>query len=450
MDGRQLVRTRIVGLAVWVSVLTVALFGVPLAVAVWQYALVDERSDLERTASSVAIAVAADVLREEPVDDSAWTGDTAIGVYDDEGTRIAGRGPRSGGSAVDDALGGEPSIDIDDGSLVVAVPVSHDAEVIGAVRAMAPRGTVVRQVAFTWAGMVALAAVVITAVWLVARRQARRLALPLEQLSLAARRLGDGDFSVRTRQEDIAEIDAVGTSLNTTAARLDDLLARERAFSADASHQLRTPLAGLRLRLEAALERSDNDLRPAIRASLADADRLEQTIDELLALARDTRSTSAQPVDLDELIVELDRDCRTRLARDGRTMQILRDPRTPPPLASAAAVRQVLRVLLDNAALHGAGTVTIAVRESTDAVAIDVSDNGPGIPMPEPELFARRNGRAGGHGIGLALARRLAEAEGGRLYLSRPAPPTFTLLLRVSPEPQPAAARAIPSAAPSS
>jgi signal transduction histidine kinase len=449
MDGRQLVRTRIVGLAVWVSVLTVALFGVPLAVAVWRYAVVDERSDLERTATSVAIAVAADVLREDPVDDSAWVGDTSIGVYDDEGGRIAGRGPSSGDSAVDDALDGDPASDIDNGRLVVAVPVTHDADVIGAVRAMAPHGTVVQQVAFTWAAMAALAAVVITAVWLIARRQARRLALPLEQLSLAARRLGDGDFSVRTRPEDIAEIDAVGASLNTTAARLDDLLARERAFSADASHQLRTPLAGLRLRLEAALERSDNDLRPAIRASLADADRLEQTIDELLALARDTRSTSAQPVDLDSLLAEIDRDWRARLERDGRTMQILRDPRTPPPLASAAAVRQVLRVLLDNAALHGAGTVTVVVRESTDAVAIDVSDNGPGIPMPEPQLFARRLGRAGGHGIGLALARRLAEAEGGRLYLTRPAPPTFTLLLPGSPALQAFTPRAIPSAAPS-
>jgi signal transduction histidine kinase len=449
MDGRQLVRTRIVGLAVWVSVLTVALFGVPLAVAVWRYALVDERSDLERTANSVAIAVAADVLREDPVDDSAWTGDTKIGVYDDDGNRIAGKGPTDGGSPVSDALDGDPGVDTEGGNLVVAVPVSHDADVIGAVRAMAPRGTVVQQVAFTWAGMVALAALVITAVWLVARRQARRLALPLEQLSLAARRLGDGDFSVRTRPEDIAEIDAVGASLNTTAARLDDLLARERAFSADASHQLRTPLAGLRLRLEAALERSDNDLRPAIRASLADADRLEQTIDELLALARDTRSTSAQPVDLDVLLAEIDRDWRARLARDGRTMQVLRDPRTPPPLASVAAVRQVLRVLLDNAALHGAGTVTVVVRESTDAVAIDVSDNGPGIPMPEPELFARRTGRATGHGIGLALARRLAEAEGGRLYLTRPAPPTFTLLLPVGLEPQAVTAHAIPAALPS-
>lgn len=151
---------------------------------------------------------------------------------------------------------------------------------------------------------------VIAAAWLIARRQARGLAVPLEHLSLAAGRLGEGDFSVRTRPEHIPEIDAVGESLNTTAARLDDLLARERAFSADASHQLRTPLAGLRLRLEAALERPDTELRPAIHASLREADRLEQTIDELLALARDIRGTAVQPLEPDALLAEIEQDRR--------------------------------------------------------------------------------------------------------------------------------------------
>jgi signal transduction histidine kinase len=98
---------------------------------------------------------------------------------------------------------------------------------------------------------------------------------------------------------------------------------------------------------------------------------------------------------------------------------------------SAAAVRQVLTVLVDNAATHGRGTITVAVREAAAAVAIDVGDEGAGVH--EPELFARR---ADGHGIGLALARRLAEAEGGRLQLTRAAPPIFTLLLPVGSEPE--------------
>jgi signal transduction histidine kinase len=190
-------------------------------------------------------------------------------------------------------------------------------------------------------------------------------------------------------------------------------LARERAFSADASHQLRTPLAGLRLRLEAALEGPDSSLRAAIEASFGEADRLEQTIDELLALARDVRGTTAEPFDVATLLSEVDQDWRTRLDGDGRTLHVIHEPGAPIALASASAVRQVLRVLMDNASRHGAGTVTVTLREATDAVAIDVSDLGPGIQLSESALFTRRDSRSGGHGIGLALARRLAEAEGG-------------------------------------
>jgi signal transduction histidine kinase len=221
----------------------------------------------------------------------------------------------------------------------------------------------------------------------------------------------------------------VGSALNSTAERLDDMLARERSFSADASHQLRTPLTGLRLRLEAALEHPGQDLRHAITDGIASADRLEQTIEELLALARDTRSSNTTPLDLPTLLDEIESGWHDRLAAQDRALQVAVDPHAPVSLASTAAVRQVLTVLLDNAATHGSGTVSVAVRNAADALAIDVSDEGDGITAPEPELFTRRSRLADGHGIGLALARSLAEAEGGRLRLTRPAPPTFTLLV---------------------
>jgi signal transduction histidine kinase len=270
----------------------------------------------------------------------------------------------------------------------------------------------------------------VAAAWLVGRRQARRLARPLEDLVVAARRLGEGDFSVRTRQGGIPEIDSVGNALNHTAGRLDDLLARERSLSADVTHQLRTPLACLRLRLEAALEPPDQDLRSAIIASLADADRLELTIDELLALAHDKRATGAGPLDLRALLGEMSPEWRERLALEGRGLDLNIDSGAPDPRASAAAVRQVLAVLLDNATTHGKGTVAVTVREATNAVAIDVSDEGPGVHEPESVLFGGRADQRNGHGIGLALARRLAEGEGGRLELAWRTPPVFTLLLQ--------------------
>jgi signal transduction histidine kinase len=89
-------------------------------------------------------------------------------------------------------------------------------------------------------------------------------------------------------------------------------------------------------------------------------------------------------------------------------------------------------VLLDNAATHGAGTVVLTVRDAGAALAVEVADEGPG-PADVDGLFRRRTNGMNGHGIGLSLARGLAEAEGGRLGLSRARPPVFTLLLPAAP-----------------
>jgi signal transduction histidine kinase len=423
------VRRRIIGLAVWVSVLAIGLFGVPLAVAVLQYAVQDARSDLAQRARSVAIDVSADVYDDDQIEDIDQSGPIEVAVYDGDGDWLAGSGAGGGSDELDFALDGEFGAGSDGGHYIVAVPVTHSDEVIGAVRATTPRSAVWEKVLPVWAAMAALAALAVVTAWLVGRRQARRLALPIEDLAVGARRLGEGDFSVRNRRGGIKEIDAVAAALDSTAVRLDDLLARERAFSADASHQLRTPLAGLRLRLEAALERADQDPRPAIAASFVDADRLETTIDELLALARDQRASQAGPIDLAALLGDLSPEWRERLALRGRGLDVTIDAGAPEACASAAAVRQVLAVLVDNATRHGRGTVRVAVREATGAVAVDVADEGPGVQEPEGVLFARRADQRNGHGIGLALARRLAEAEQGRLELTRPSPPVFTLLL---------------------
>lgn len=105
----------------------------------------------------------------------------------------------------------------------------------------------------------------------------------------------------------------------------------------------------------------------------------------------------------------------------------------PAVTASAAALRQILNVLLDNALHHGAGTVTLLATDLADAVAVEVSDAGHGLAGDPATAFARRSAHARGHGIGLALARSLAEADGGRLLVRRAAPhPVFALLLPVA------------------
>lgn len=427
-------RRRIVVLAVLAAMLAIGLFGIPLGAAMAQFFLDDQQLQLQQVADAAAIAAAYDLARGQIPTDLPVGAGAAVGVYSVAGVKRSGAGPRLAEPVVRRAASGRTTSSADiEGQLVIAVPVGdHDRShggvpVAGIVRVAGDYAGVRERIVGTWAGMLALAAAAVALTGLLARRQARRLAAPLEALSEAAGRLGAGDFDVRTRPGGIPEIDSAGASLNTTATRLGDLLARERAFSAHASHQLRTPLTGLRLQLETALTAPAGDPRDVYTGALDSVDRLEQTITDLLALARDVRPATG-PLAVDELLAELTDTWRPALAARGRALNVRAEARLPVSGASAAAVRQILGVLVDNAVTHGAGTVSVRARDAETALAVDVGDEGQGIPAGRSP-FDRRDENGAGHGIGLPLARALAEAEGGRLVLTRPRPPVFTLLL---------------------
>jgi signal transduction histidine kinase len=426
------VRRRIVGLSVLAAIVAITLFGLPLGVLVARYYSGDELAELDRVASAAAVDAAGDLLNGRvPVPPVTEDG-TEIGIYNAAGLRIVGGGPVRGDAVVTQAASGDTQSDSGGERLVVAVPITNQRDVVAVVRASTPRSEAYPRIGLAWLVMAALGALAVSITWLVARRQAGRLARPLERLSSAAEALGDGDFSVRSSRSGVPEIDSVGATLDHTAERLGTVLGRERAFSADASHQLRTPLAGLRLRLEAALDDPSADLRAVVEAGIADTDRLDATITDLLALARDVGAAREQ-LDIQGLLDEIRQGWHGRLAAAGRPLRITSDADGTRVNASTAAVRQVLTVLLDNASQHGNGAVTLAVRVADGALAFDVTDQGPGLDASDGELFARRAPGAAGHGIGLSLARSLAEAEGGRLRLSIPSPPTFTLLLPLAP-----------------
>ncbi|MCW2648260.1 MAG: hypothetical protein QOF87_101 [Pseudonocardiales bacterium] len=421
-------RRRIVGLTVLAAVLATCLFGVPLAVAAARYFISDEHNELERTADTTALAISGDLSRARvPSGVPQPESGTQVSVYDRSGIRLAGPGPGRADDLVSRALRGSVASGDVGSRTAVAVPVSDGDAVTGAVLVTADRGQVYRRIGESWLAMLGLAAAAVAISWLLARRQARRLARPLERLSVVAERLGGGDFSVRTSPVGIPEIDTVSTALDRTAERLGSLVERERAFSADASHQLRTPLTGLQLGLEAALATPGTDLRAAMRDALVAAERLESTVTDLLALARDA-PVENRVLDVDEFLRGVRARWHGPLAAANRPLRFSVEPALPPTGISSAAAEQILDVLIENTLRHGRGAVTVTARAAESALAIEVSDEGPPIEADPRELFRRRSAGAGGSGIGLALARRLAESEGGRLVLSSPSPPRFTLL----------------------
>lgn len=421
-------RRRIVGLTVLAAVLATCLFGIPLAAAAARYFVVDEQRELERTADVTALAVSGDLARaRQAATLPAHEPGLEVSVYDSAGVRTAGPGPHRAGSFVRQTVRGAAASGEVGGRIAAAAAVSDGDRVVGAVLVTAGHGQVYARIARTWAGMLALAIAAIAIAWVIAHRLSGRIAGPVERLALVAERLGDGDFSVRTARAGIAEVDTVNTSLDRTAERLGSLVERERAFAADASHQLRTPLTGLQLGIESALTDPDADLRAALGAVLGTARQLESTVTDLLALARD-RPRGTQALDITALTSELRTRWNGLLGNADRPLRIEVDRDVPQTRVSRAAVTQILDVLLDNALRHGRGSVSVTVRDAGAAMAIDVADEGPAITGDSRELFRRRSADAEGTGIGLALARRLAESEGGRLVLSSPHPPRFTLL----------------------
>ncbi len=175
---------------------------------------------------------------------------------------------------------------VEGGDLAVIAPIPSDQKAVGTVRAAIPYRTVTDRVHRAWAVMALLALIATGLAAVLARRQSVRLAAPLERLTRAARALGDGDFTVRAERSGLREADTASRALEDTAAQLGDLLDRERAFSSDVSHQLRTPLTALMVGLEGALDRPDADLRSAIHDALSRGEHLSTTIDDLISLVR--------------------------------------------------------------------------------------------------------------------------------------------------------------------
>jgi signal transduction histidine kinase len=280
-------------------------------------------------------------------------------------------------------------------------------------------------VAGLMAGAVALAAWLATVI-------AAWLARPVEELAEAAGRLGAGDPRPLGRRYGAADLDQVADGLDSSARRLSSLLAADRELAVDASHQLRTPLTALSMRLEEMIAAADDPdvVREEGSAALAQAERLADVVTQLLSPARRATAASAELTGIDEIVQQQVVEWGPAFRRARRKLVVI-GARGLQAHVTPGGLAQVLATLLDNALMHGGGTVTIQTSQSTRSVVIEVRDEGNGVP---PDLVSRIfersvSGRPEGTGLGLALARTMAAADGGRVVLVKAKPATFGVFL---------------------
>lgn len=415
-------RRRLINTTLGVVLVVVAVLGVPLAFVETHAIETSARDSLKAEAARVLEVVELRLASGDQPDVSLLRQQVEPHRY--AVVRIPGR--------PDQRLGEKPSGRIFDvtmkGALGESVTVGEPREAVtGKVRESL--------LLIFGVALLAVAAAGALAVW-----QARRLTRPLTDLAETAERLGSGDPRPRHRRYGVAELDRVAEVLDRSAERIARMLTAERRLAADASHQLRTPLTALSMRLEEIIATEDPDIvKEEAAIALSQVERLTDVVQRLLtssrrgAGGRDPRNMSAITVSVDDVIQQQIDEWRPNFRETDRTIRV-EGARGLTAVATPGALSQVLATLVENTLMHGAGAVTIRTRTTGTSVVVEVEDEGAGVP---DELGARVFERAvSGHnstGLGLAVARDLAEADGGRLEMLQQRPPVFAVFLAEHP-----------------
>ncbi len=297
-----------------------------------------------------------------------------------------------------------------------------------------PRSSVTNEVWRTLLMIGAVATLAVIAAVLLAVRQANRLASPLTDLAETAERLGSGDPRPRHKRYGVPELDRVADVLDSSAERIARMLTAERRLAADASHQLRTPLTALSMRLEEITVTDDPDtVKEEATIALAQVERLTDVVERLLTNSRDPRTGSAVAFDLDEVVKQQLEEWRPAYRSAGRAI-VHSGKQNLQAVGTPGAVAQVLAALIENSLMHGGGTVALRTRVAANQAVIEVTDEGPGVTSElGTRIFERAISGRNSTGIGLAVARDLAEADGGRLEMLQAQPPVFGLFLSRTP-----------------
>ncbi|UQX01450.1 ATP-binding protein [Streptomyces sp. RerS4] len=412
-------RRRLINSTLAVVLVVIAVFGVSLVIVETRTITSSAQDRIGSEALRLLGTVEADALERRPVDAGALAEQLGLGTY----ARVT--------------VPGQPTVEVGDridGSVIRGTARGEQGELIVVEES---RSTVTREVGRTLAVVGAVALLAVVAAVLLALRQANRLASPLTDLAETAERLGSGDPRPRHKRYGVPELDRVADVLDASAERIGRMLTAERRLAADASHQLRTPLTALSMRLEEITVTEDLEtVREEATIALTQVERLTDVVQRLLTNSRDPRTGSAVPFDLDEVVKQQIEEWRPAYRSAGRA--IVRSGKTGVrAVGTPGAVSQVLATLVENALMHGGGTVALRTRVIGNQAVLEVTDEGPGVP---PDLgnriFERAISGRNSTGIGLAVARDLAEADGGRLELLQAKPPVFALFLsRTAPQP---------------
>ncbi|GAA3885944.1 two-component system sensor histidine kinase DraK [Streptomyces lacrimifluminis] len=394
----------------------IAVFGVSLVIVETRTISASAQDRVDSEAVRLASIVDSRILGDEQINSKVLRGLVTGDRY--AVVRIPGR------AAIE--VGDKPTGDV--------ISAEENGEEGETVRVEEPRSSVTREVGRTLLIIGAVALLAVIAAVVLAVRQANRLASPLTDLAETAERLGSGDPRPRHKRYGVPELDRVADVLDSSAERIARMLTAERRLAADASHQLRTPLTALSMRLEEITLTDDPDtVKEEATIALTQVERLTDVVERLLTNSRDPRTGSAVSFDLDEVIQQQLAEWRPAYRSAGRAIvssgkQHLQAVGTP------GAVAQVLAALIENSLMHGGGTVALRTRVIGNQAVIEVTDEGPGVPADlGARIFERAISGRNSTGIGLAVARDLAEADAGRLEMLQAQPPVFGLFLSRTP-----------------
>jgi two-component system, OmpR family, sensor kinase len=314
--------------------------------------------------------------------------------------------------------------------LVITVPAQDDGRVAGAVRIVYSTSGLTHRLWTIWGFRAGLAVAVLGVAALIGAVVARRITRPLRQLNDMASKFSDGDLTARSPVTGPEETQTLALTLNQAGERLDTLIASQRIFVADASHQLRTPLTALRLSLDNIADGVDDEfVREDVEQATAEVVRMSRLVNGLLVLARaEAKVTAAEPLPLNDIVAE--RLSVWRPAADERGVTIaLRgsgvDDR-PSVLAGPGHLDQVLDNVLSNAleVSPDGGKITVRMESGAREVVLSVADEGPGMSDAEKsrafDRFWRGQGLTGrsGSGLGLAVVKQLVTDDGGTVTLT--------------------------------